>query len=196
MQRMFKIFMVLLGVHLPSALEAQVHVGLGNGSMQVENIPWGQSAIDFEQQGQRFVLLNGIYGRLGVDAGAFWGIPLASHSAWHIHTLPAPTASHVVLTSRKKIVDVVRYPVAWLEQEEKLVILTGMVRLKVKDATRLEELKTSFGLKTHKFFGREGLALLEAPLDVNLVWLLERLGQEQGVVWAALDLLHEFAVPN
>ena len=154
---------------------------------------WAKSHVRLEQREGPVVFLKGVYAHPGRDKNAYWGMPLALNSTWWLHTHGAPTSGDKVLETREVVDGQVRYPLAWLEREQKLAVVTGMIKLKLQHLSGLEALRARRDLTIQKVFKRERLVLIDAAPGVPLRELVQALRQHSAIARAELDLLYHFA---
>ncbi|MDP7038405.1 MAG: hypothetical protein QGI45_04560 [Myxococcota bacterium] len=154
---------------------------------------WTKSAVRLEQREGTVVFLKGVYAHAGRDENAFWGMPLDPSLAWWLHTHAAPASGDKLLAGTQLVDGRLRYPVAWLEREEKLAVVTGMLKLKLHDLDVLEVWRERSDITIHKVFKRQRLVLLAVAPGVPLLELVESLRQNSAIKRAELDLLYHFA---
>jgi hypothetical protein len=158
----------------------------------VENY-WTKSAVRLEQREGTVVFLKGVYAHPGRDENAYWGMPLDPSLTWWLHTHAAPASGDKVLEGTQLVDGRLRYPLAWLEREEKLAVVTGMLKLKLHDLDVLEALRARSDITIHKVFKRQRLVLLAVAPGVPLLEIVQSLRQNSAIKRAELDLLYHFA---
>ncbi|MBJ80303.1 MAG: hypothetical protein CMH60_03205 [Myxococcales bacterium] len=156
---------------------------------------WDMSEVTFEQREGRFVFLHGVYARATADTLAFWGWPMAPGQSWWIHPQPAPEVSKTLLQAEGEGSDK-RYPVVWLESQERLGALTGLIKLKLDNLDYLKTLEQNRDYRILKVFRHQGLVLVLPLTPVELPEALPFFRASPAVQRAELDVLLDFSQPN